>query len=241
MKPRVKNKSKVKSVQKPQLKRYGTLPYWCLFIAIIAVFVGLAYYQYQQFLLKKYFHSIGMTQYQDGLMAVEANYGKEIEKYAKSHNLNPSYFKALAMLECSGRKKVPSRYEPHIYSRLNNLKKGKIKIYEGVKKSHIANLDDVTIKNLASSWGPFQLLGYQVIQIDIHLADIRGNQSVKYSMQWINKEYGHLIRQKRYKDAFHRHNAGSNYPSFGPPRTYDPQYVNKGLKFMEYFDKQVKK
>lgn len=31
------------------------------------------------------------------------------------------------------------------------------------------------------------------------------------------------------------HNAGSPYPESGPPRTYDPRYVGRGLRLMRAF------
>ncbi|MCX6233495.1 MAG: hypothetical protein NT175_02060 [Bacteroidetes bacterium] len=54
-------------------------------------------------------------------------------------------------------------------------------------------------------------------------------------MKWIDMTYGDYIRKGRYKDAFHIHNTGDTYPVAGPPKTYDPKYVENGLMYMKYF------
>ena len=42
----------------------------------------------------------------------------------------------------------------------------------------IHDASDDALKNLATSWGPFQLMGYQVIPLDLNIADIRGDEAV---------------------------------------------------------------
>lgn len=186
---------------------------------------------------RKYFSEIGISVYLNGLEAVEINYGKQIDSAAQTHNINPDFLKALCMLECGGRKIVPSRYEPHIFTRLKAVKSGKIKEYGEIKHHQIKMMGDEALKNLASSWGPFQLMGVKAVQLDCNVVDLRGKQAVSFAVRWIDLEYGDEIREEHFKDAFHKHNTGQKYPLLGPPRTHDPNYVNLGLRFMDYYSR----
>jgi len=225
-----------KPVSRTRKKSGGiNLPVLCLFIGIAAVVLGIGYMQYKKYLRKKYFKTIGMEQYENGLQAVTINYGSQIQFNANSHDVSTEFLYALCMLECGGARKILPRFEPHVYKRLIRLKNGEIKDYEGITTEQMRLFSDKTIKNMASSWGPLQVMGYHSIHINISLNEFIGDSVVKHSVHWIDKEYGHLLKNQRFQDAFHRHNAGTNYPLLGPPKTHDPQYVNKGLQFMEYY------
>lgn len=166
---------------------------------------------------------------------VEKNYGNEINLYASTSNLPASYFKALAMLECSGKKDFPKRFEKHIYKRLQEVKQGTRKKYEHVSPELLKNATNEAIRNLATSWGPFQIMGYKCIEMNIKIEDLRGPDAVYWGIQWIDKSYGKLLRKQQFKDAFHIHNTGKLYPKNNKPLTHNPEYVNKGLHYMELF------
>lgn len=168
-------------------------------------------------------------------LRVEENYGKAIDSCAKIFNLNSRYIKSLTCLECSGRTDRPNRFEKHVYKRLKKVREGKLTDYEGVTTQMLADASDDALKNLATSWGPFQIMGYKCLHLNINVADLRGNDAVYWGVKWINMEYGHLLKKGRYRDAFHYHNTGRVYPANGKPTTYDPNYVSNGLEYMKYF------
>ena len=168
-------------------------------------------------------------------LRVEENYGKAIDSCAKIFNLNSRYIKSLACLECSGRIDRPNRFERHVYKRLKNVRDGKLADYEGVTQKMLHDASDEALKNLATSWGPFQIMGYKCLHLNINVADLRGNDAVYWGVKWINMEYGHLLKKGRYRDAFHYHNTGRVYPADGKPTTYDPNYVPNGLEYMRHF------
>jgi hypothetical protein len=147
----------------------------------------------------------------------EANYGIEVDNYAKMYNLPPSYLKALIVLESSGNKPANSRFENRVYKRLVLKYKGRLSV--------------AAIKNLSTSWGPFQLMGYQVNKLNIHVKDIRGANSVKWGIKWINDSYGNYLREGKFEEAFRIHNTGK--PN---GRTFDPEYVKNGLMYIKYFN-----
>jgi hypothetical protein len=171
----------------------------------------------------------------EAVLRTEANYGAEIDKLAAQFDLSPEYLKALIILECSGLKKIKPRFERHIYRRLLNVRSGKLDRFENIKPSDLRDASDDALKNMAHSWGPFQLMGYKCIWLDIQLQELRGDQGLYYAVKWIDLTYGDYIRRGQYKDAFHIHNTGRPYPETGPPKTYDSQYVPNGLKYMKHF------
>jgi hypothetical protein len=165
---------------------------------------------------------------------VEKNYGDEIEQYAVDFNLPPEYLKALAVLECSGEKNIKPRFEESVYKKLKKVKKNQLKKYEDITPEILKNTPDSILSDMSRSWGPFQLMGYKCVKIGIDISELKKN-SVKWGIYWIDETYGDLLRAHKYKDAFHLHNSGKMYPADGNPLTFDPNYVENGLKYLKKF------
>ncbi len=200
-----------------------------LAVITFMAFVFFAQRQYNKFL---YNHSDA------SLTAAERtwlNYSDDVKKVSDELQLSPEYLLALIALECSGAKEVPSRFEPHIFLKLQQVRDGELPNFEGITTNDIANSNDDALKNLASSWGPFQLMGYQCFYLGIKLKDMRGDNAVYHGAQWIKNAYGKYLDKNKYKDAFHLHNTGKPYPKLGPPRTHNLYYVPRGIKFMKEF------
>ena len=167
-----------------------------------------------------------------------SSYGDQVDVLAKEFDLPAPYLKALIILESSADKEVDSRFEKHVYSDLQDVRSGKRRRYENITPKTIQDASDGALKNLASSWGPFQLMGYKCVLLNINVADVRGEDSLYWGVKWIDMTYGNYLRQGKYQDAFHIHNTGSPYPKSGKPRTHDPKYVDNGLAYIEAFSKQ---
>jgi hypothetical protein len=167
----------------------------------------------------------------------EANYKEEMLELSQKYEVPYAYLMALTVLECSGNKPAGHRFEKHIYKRLEKIKNGKSIRFEGVKHHDLVDLDEEGLKNLATSWGPFQLMGYKAIQLEANVHELRHEDfAAETGVQWIKAEYGHFLTKKKFKDAFHYHNTGDRFPLSGKPKTHDPYYVSNGLKFMKYFE-----
>ncbi len=175
------------------------------------------------------------------VLRTEQNYGAEIKKLAAQFDLSPEFLKSLIILECSGLKNVKPRYERHIYRRLVSVREGKLDRYENIRPENLRDASDDALKNMARSWGPFQIMGYKCIFLNIQLNDLRGDDALYNAVKWIDLTYGDYIRRGQYKDAFHIHNTGRPYPDDGVSRTYDPKYVQNGLMYMKYFSDFEKK
>lgn len=202
---------------------------WFLVAISLIVLVFIAQKTYNKYLYDHSDASLSATE------RTWLNYADDVKKVSKELNVEPEYLLALIALECEGRKEVPSRFEPHVFVKLQEVRDGEQERYESITTQDIATSDDEALKNLASSWGPFQLMGYQCLYLDIKLKDMRGKKAVYYGTQWIKNAYGKYLEKKKYKDAFHCHNTGKPYPKLGPPRTHNRHYVPRGLKFMKEF------
>lgn len=168
------------------------------------------------------------------------NYHTQAVEAGKKYDLPPEYLLALIVLESSGRKIVPHRFESHVFRKLDEVARGKRDNLDGIKAKQLIGKTDGQLKQLASSWGPFQIMGYKSLEIGLQVRDFQGEDAVRNGALWIDKNYGTYLRKGKFKDAFHIHNTGQPYPSLGPPRTYHSDYVPKGLKYIEEFRKMLK-
>jgi hypothetical protein len=140
---------------------------------------------------------------------------------------------ALIQLESGGRKPAGKRFEAHVLERLQEVQNGTRPHYENVTQAHLMDANHGALRNLATSWGPFQLMGYKCILLDRQIRDIRGQEAVQAGIEWIDITYGNALREGKFQDAFHLHNTGKPFPKSGPPATFHPDYVQKGMRLMK--------
>lgn len=164
---------------------------------------------------------------------VNANYGRRVELYARQLRLPADYFKALILLECSGNYPPGSRYEPHVFAQLLAVQKDHSPVYSGIRQAHLKGRSKKNLQQMATSWGPLQIMGYHSIHLGIHIDELKGEQSLYHGMVWAKQNYGHLLKKKAYRDAFHFHNTGKLYPKIGAPLTHDRYYVGNGIRYMQ--------
>jgi hypothetical protein len=164
------------------------------------------------------------------------NYSTELMTLSKKHKVPWKYLMALTILECSGKDPCSSRFEKHVFEKLKKLQDGKIKKYGALRRSDIDDASDDALKNLSSSWGPFQIMGYHCIKEGITVGQLRSTEGLSYAVQWINKNYGERLRKQEFQDSFHIHNTGKPFPKSGTPSTHDPQYVFHGISLMKEFE-----
>jgi len=166
---------------------------------------------------------------------IEAGPGDEIDRLSREMGLPAEYFKALIFLESSGVSEPEPRFEPGVYRQLRAVRDGDRTGYGLLTPADLHGASDEALRNLASSWGPMQIMGYHCVEIGVNVTDLRDADAVAWGVRWVDQTYGHLLREQRYDDAFHMHNAGSPYPETGGPRTHDPRYVPRGLRMMRGF------
>ncbi len=203
---------------------------------ILAIFIVFAIGIPTAYYLNSYFFEVSESHMPLGkLKMTERNYGVQVKKISNELGLPYSYLMALIVLETSGTKPAGSRFEKHVFKKLLQLKAGERAKFEDLRQEDLIDSDEDAIRNLATSWGPFQLMGYKCLGLGVNIKDIRDEGSLEFGAKWIKKEYGHLLKKERFRDAFHYHNTGSLFPSSGITKTHDPHYVSKGLMYMDYF------
>lgn len=168
---------------------------------------------------------------QEAIKRVNLNYGEEVASICAEMELPASYFKALIILECSAKKNPASRYEPHVFLKLKAVKDGKLSSYSGLKKADLATYSDQTLKLLATSWGALQLMGYNCIKLGISIDELKGQNSLRYSILWCKNNYGAYLENRDFRNAFHIHNTGKPHPTFWFAQTHDPAYVYRGIAY----------
>lgn len=170
----------------------------------------------------------------------EMNYSEEMLVLSTKYDVPYAYLMALVVLECGGEKPAGHRYEPSIMKKLQKVKAGKIERLENIYAHHLNECDDGCLENLATSWGPFQLMGYKAIPMGVKISNLRHeDEAAEIGVRWIVQEYGHFLKKKKFKDAFHYHNAGQRFPLSGKPKTHSPYYVSDGLRYMKTFEKRL--
>lgn len=166
----------------------------------------------------------------------EQNYGDQIREISDEMDLPYAYLMSLAVLECSGEKPAGQRFERHVFKELMKVKEGKRKKYELATHDKLKALDEEEIRALATSWGPFQLMGYKVFELDISIEELSNDEDACYhGARWIKQQYGSYLKRSKWKDAFHIHNTGKRFPLSGRPRTHNPYYVSDGLRYMKFY------
>ena len=176
------------------------------------------------------------TTSQVAIKRLQQNYASEIEQVCKELDVPDEYFKALIILECSAMKNPPSRFEPHVFRKLQQLRNGKIKRYATLQRADVQNCSDATLKLLASSWGALQIMGYHCFYLGISIDQLKGKQNLYQAVRWCKLTYGKYLAERRYRDAFHFHNTGKPHPDWWfLTLTHDPTYVNKGIAYTQYF------
>jgi hypothetical protein len=165
---------------------------------------------------------------------VERNYSEEVEALCGEYGLPDDYFKALIILECSGQKPSLTRFEPAVFERLKEVRDGRRLKYSTVEAKDLRGVSDATLRLLATSWGPLQVMGYHCFDLGVSIDALIGEECLRWSLVWCQRTYGGYLKRGEYKDAFHIHNTGKPMPML-VPTTYDPLYVYRGLKYLTYF------
>ncbi len=168
---------------------------------------------------------------------VELYYARDVNNLCEQYNLPPSYFKALIILESSGYHKPRKRFEQTTFTKLQQVRDGERHRFGSITKETVQDASDDALRNLATSWGPLQIMGYHCVGMGVLVKDLRDSEALKWSIIWAKDTYGNILTEHRYEDAFHIHNTGSAHPEYGPPLTHDPTYVDRGTRYIRAFQK----
>ncbi len=127
------------------------------------------------------------------------------------------------------------RFEIKIYNRLIDLKYRGI-AFGNVPRDKIIKLNDNEIKQLATSYGLTQIMGYHCLSLGCSIDDLRGSDHLLWSVDFIRKNYLQYIKSNKWEECFRIHNSGR--PT---GKTFNKNYAEKGIKRMKLYEKWIKK
>jgi hypothetical protein len=211
------------------------------FFNLVLVFL-LVFFAYNGYLWWKSRHSnivLDIINVKAAVKKVERNYGAEVDAICSELELPAHYFKALIILESSANKQPKSRYEAHVFARLQAVQQGKLESYNYLKKADLEKFTNQQLVELATSWGPLQVMGYHTLAMNIPLAELKNEKALRHSIRWCKDNYGTYLKNADYKNAFHIHNTGKPLPWLEAPKTHDPYYIFKGLQYIDALKKPI--
>ena len=161
---------------------------------------------------------------------------EEITLAVKGTDIDPAYLAALISLESHppGNKKS-KRFEENVYKRLLELKNDG-RSFGRISRSAILNRSDNEIRDLATSFGLTQIMGFHCLDLGCSPDDLKGNYHLQWAAAWMQKNYGKKAKQEDWPSCFRIHNTGH-------PRgeTFRKDYVERGLARMAYYKKWIRK
>lgn len=160
----------------------------------------------------------------------------EIQRAAKGTDISPEYMAALISIESSPPgNRASERFEPNVYQHLLKLKKDGTS-WGGLSRSAVSNYSDKQLKELATSFGLVQIMGYHCIQLGCEVAELRGDYQLQWAAAYMQFHYAKQARRRDWSACFRIHNTGR--PNGRPHRS---DYVERGLIRMQYYKNWIKK
>jgi len=171
------------------------------------------------------------------MQRIHAQWGEAISAACKYSSVPPAFLAALIALE-SGGEPAAKRFEKHVYNKLISVQRGYADRYGALSRRDLQPLSDDGIRNLATSWGLTQIMGYHVarrpggieilLNVETHLKFALG------LLAEFAERYG-LNVTLEFAELFRCWNTGKPYGE-----TYDPKYVENGLRRLAIYRELAK-
>ena len=161
---------------------------------------------------------------------------KEILAAVDGTEIPASYLAALISLESHPPgNRNSQRFESKIFQRLLELKKDG-RSFGGIPRSRVSDLTDSQLRELATSYGLTQIMGYHCLDMGCSIQDLSGDYHLMWSVAYIRRHYLQKIKQKDWQACFRIHNTGKPEGT-----THRNDYAEKGVLRMQYYDEWQKK
>lgn len=186
------------------------------------------------------------------MAAIHSKYGSWINQAAEGTPFPPALLAALTANE-SGLDESAARFEPSAYESLSFVVIGKKAEYQGIGAldltKYLENLTPpatvLSMVNLATSWGPTQIMGWQALKRGYAIAELT-NLETHYLratdvLRDIGRQFntilpppGGQVAADGWAAWFHCWNAGS--PT---GKTFDPNYPANGVRRLALYESLV--
>ena len=125
-----------------------------------------------------------------------------------------------------------------VYQELKKVREGHQEQYKQIQQHHVIAASDEALRELATSWGIFQIQGYKVVPYGIPLSKLRSQEELEYSVSWIAKSYGHHLKRQEYREVFFLHSPAAPVDQNEISKIQDSKYILNGLKHITWFKKK---
>lgn len=176
--------------------------------------------------------------------------GPDIAVAVAGTAVRPEWLAGLIAMEDPALYKWPdprsTRFESGVFAKLKAVR-SRLKVwvrgYNGITPDHLRGLSDEALRNLATSWGYTQIMGYYVLTLfkGRSLAELRDpKKHLVFAVTMMRATAQVWITSGRFDQIAHIWNAGSAYKVVkGVPqyRTYSPYYVYNCLAVADAYRK----
>lgn len=159
---------------------------------------------------------------------------KEISRAARGTDITPAYLAAIISLESHPPGNRDSeRFEPYIFDRLKDLRDGD-RPFGKIRRAAIVRMTDPQLRELATSYGLTQVMGYHCLELGCSIQDLRGPYHLQWAVEYMVRHYGPHARKRDWEACFRIHNTGRPYGE-----TTRKDYAEVGQLRMRYYDHWV--
>ncbi len=164
------------------------------------------------------------------------SYHKEIERATFGTAISPAYMAAIISLESWPPGNPDSRrFEPEIYERLLQARQG-VRPYGRMGPSLLRRYDDAGLKQLATSFGLTQIMGYHCLDLGCDVKDLHSEHHLQWAVAWMHRRYEAYARRGDWEACFRIHNTGR--PN---GRTTRLDYAQRGVVRMAYYNEWIER
>lgn len=163
---------------------------------------------------------------------IHATLAQQITVACAASPVLPGFLAGLIGVENSFLNPAARRYESHVFDALKNIRdEGKDKgrdNYNGIVQSRIADCTDAALRNLATSWGYTQIMGWWAIRMNWTVARLKDkNSHLSLAVQLIEKVAPKQVEKGDWQAALRIWNTGS-----AAGKAHDLDYVYNALVVM---------
>jgi hypothetical protein len=156
----------------------------------------------------------------------------EIERATMGTDIAPAYLAAIVSLESHPPgNRSSERFEPYVYQRLVDLKNDN-RAFGKIKRESLVFMSDAEIRQLATSYGLTQVMGFHCLELGCSIQDLKGPYHLQWAVGYMMRHYGPHARKRDWNACFRIHNTG--LPDGTPARK---DYVDQGLMRMQYYQR----
>lgn len=160
----------------------------------------------------------------------------EIETAVDGTEIPASFLAALISLESHPPGNRNSRrFEPKVYQRLLEMKNHG-RSFSRLPVEKIRVLSDAELRELATSYGLTQIMGYHCLDLGCSIEDLAGEYHLLWSVAYMRRHYLPQIVKKDWEACFRIHNTGRPEGT-----THRSDYAERGLVRMRYYEEWERK